>query len=360
MLKSTNAITALCLIAFSSLCACGAPDADATTVDKAPLPAERGADSVLTPISNVLLGSAGDSAGLLVGGAARGGNLFVVDAGRSEMRQYASKSGAYKATSARPGSGEGALRQPALVVAGDSGQFIIYDARRNVASFRSATGELVRDVSLPRGYYGGFAVLPAERKLLLSGQLENGNESAKGHDVHEFDFDGNYVRSFGEPAKAKSDWALRFSAVNLATSPTTIVSGAMNASRLRLLDRASERQTWIEVAPGWNRIEWPNDRMLGGADRSVIARRVRDFGRTHRLMTGVFILGEGRLLARFRSFDKDGYESYNYVVTDRSGKTLAITGPTPMRVISASSDTVSWVINGRESRFGQSVVHPAR
>jgi hypothetical protein len=357
MLNPTKITTTACLIALSALCACGAPDAEATTVDRTPLPAERSAESVLAPIANVRLGSAGDSSGQLIGAAARGQSIFAVDLGRSEMRAYSRASGEYKATLAGPGSGEGALRSPSLVAAGDSGQFVIYDSRRNVASFRSAMGELLREVPLPVGYYGGFAVFPAEQKIVLTGNIEHGTPASNGHDVHEFDFDGRYLRSYGEPATLKKDWARRFAAVVSASSPTTIVSGPMSDSRLRVLDRGSMQHTWIAIAPGWNHIEWPSDRMLGGADRSVIARRVRDFGRTARMMNGVFLLGDDRLLVRFRSYDRDGRESYNYVLADRAGKTLAITGATPMRVVEARGDPVSWVINGQvEARFGQSVV----
>src|SRR5207237_407336 len=140
-----------------------------------------------------------------------------------------------------------------------------------------------------------------------------------------------------------------------------LVTGTMNSSRLRLLERTSHKEHWIDVAPGWQRLDWPSDALLGWANRQTAAKRMQDWSHQQRLMNGVFTVGGGRLLARFRGYASGGDEIFYYVLTDTAGRTLGISHATRARVVASASDTVFWVggAAGQDYHFGVSVVPPA-
>jgi hypothetical protein len=324
------------------------------------LPAAQRFDEMLRPLSSTALEGSKDSTGQIAGALVTAKKLIVLDMRRAELRMYDRATGRLIKVAGRPGADLGDLRYPFSAAELDSGRLVVYDAKRNLMSFRDSVGDPIRDVRLPQGYYGGFAVFPREQRVLLTGDVHEPLRDVKGKDVHEFDFSGNHVSSYGTPAAPHSDWERRFGAEFVAQTGPFLVTGVMNSSRLRLLERTSHRERWIDVAPGWQRLDWPSDALLGWANRQVVGRRIQDWSRQQRLMNGVFPVGGGRLLVRFHGYASGGDDLFYYVLTDTAGATLGISHATRANVVASASDTVFWIggAAGRDYRFGVSIVPP--
>lgn len=324
----------------------------------AALPDARAFDDMARPVSATTLDWDKDSTGMLVAAVTRGPRLIVVDARRAELRVHALATGKFVRVAAQPGIDVGDFRLPSAAEPLDGGRFVVFDSRRALASFRDSTGAVISEARLPRGFYGGFAVKRTEGRLVLTGMITDVLPAAKDKDIHEFDFEGRHIRSYGVAAKPESDWASRFAAEFVNLSDSLLITGAMNVSRLRVLNRATMQERWLDVAPGWQRLEWPSDRLLGAANRAVVAERLQEWRRNQRLMTGVFSLSDGRLLVRFEGSASDGGQLFNYVLSDLQGRTLAISRATRKRVVAAAGDTVRWLEGapGRQYSYGSSIV----
>lgn len=324
------------------------------------LPSAQRFDEMLRPVSSTTLEGSKDSTGQIVDAVVMAKKLIVVDERRAEVRIYDRATGGLIKIAGRPGTDIGDFRSPFAAAELDSGRFVVYDARRNLMSFRDSAGDPIRDVRLPHGYFGGFTVLPREQRVLLTGNVMDVVRDVKGADVHEFDFSGNHIRSYGVPPAPHSDWERRFAAEFVGQSGPFLVTGVMNSSRLRLLERTSNKERWIEIAPGWQRLDWPSDALLGWTNRQTAAKRIRDWSHQQRLMTGVFAVGMGRLLTRFRGYTSDGDELFYYVLADTAGRTLGISHATRANVVASVGDSVFWISGaaGRDYHFGVSVVRP--
>ncbi len=301
-------------------------------------------EEVFRPVSAVSLRER-DSAAFAFAGIVTQDRVFVLDPERGELKAYRRADGSLIDTPGPLGDGFGELRHPIAVARLDSGRFVVYDDKRDVISFRDSLGRAQTEAVIPHGAFGGVVALPDRRRILLPGAFIKPTAASAGHDLHEIDYDGRRTADYGEPRKPASEWERKFNAEFAAVSQgRTIVSGTMNSSSLRLRDLSTAAERWIDVAPGWWRLEWPSDALLRrGATRQTVADRIRAWGRQNRLMNGVFPLSDGRLVVRYQAYAPLGTRLFYYVVADTMGRALAITHATHANVLEARGDTLFWL-----------------
>jgi hypothetical protein len=342
-LSTRRPIIAVCSWAvLTGILGCVSSSGRASERPATSLPTAERFDEVLRPVLTTPLGGNADSMGMIVGGVVQDSRIVLLDLGRGELRLYRRSTGRLISVAGHAGDGFGDLREPFAAASLDSGRFVVYDNRRSLMSFRDSVGTATAEVRLPHGYIGGFAVWPSEKRAVLTGTISDRGPALKGRDIHEFDFTGKHVGSFGRPAPTHSDWENRFAAEFSTLLGSTLVTGTMSSNRLRFRDRDGQSERWIEVAPGWQRLDWPSDRLLGSINRSTASTRIRKWSSAHRLMNGAFPLGADRLLVRFATYT-DGRGIYVYAIVDTTGNTLQMTRATRANVFATKGDTVFWI-----------------
>lgn len=271
--------------------------------------------------------------------------VFVLDRKHAELRRYTLASGALEGVVARAGDAPGQLRRPLAMAALDSGQFVVLDDGRHMLSFRDSLGRLIREARLPDGSYTSVVPLRADRRVVVAGRIFYGPDSVRGRDLHEFDFGGRRVASYGTRAEASSPWTKAFSAVLVADAGAELAIGTLASNRLRFIDRRSGAERSTTVAAGWySALEFPSDRLLQrGATQQTASQRVTAWTRQHRLLNGVIPLAGDRMLVRFQAFDPSGTRFFYYALTDRTGADVAITRPTRVNILGARGDTLYWI-----------------
>jgi len=340
MNRKPNRLGSFCVIGLFAV-ACSEPTQSPLTVQ---LPRPEVFTDLIRPIRQMPLGSAGDSIETIGASALTPRSLVVLDRGAVDVRLFDLSGGRSLAAVGSAGDNPGQFRNPYLVATLDSGAFVVLDQGRRILSFRDSLGQLQKEVNLPPGMYSGMVADRAQHRLIVAGKPFGPRRAAFAGDLHEFDFNGRHIRSYGHLPKPTSDWASRFTAEFAAMYQGEVVTGLMNGSRLRFYDPRRGSERWVTVAPGWQHLEWPSDGLLKRtASKSTVAERLTAWERQNVLMNGVFPLGRDRLLVRYQGFPEDGSRFYYYVLADTLGKALAITHATRVTVLGTKDDTIFWV-----------------
>lgn len=323
-----------------------------------PLPAARRFEDVFRTVSSTSLRDPDDSIHFAFAGLVTADRLFVLDPERGELRAYRRANGTLIGTPGPVGDGFGELRHPIAVARLDSNQFVVYDDKRDVLSFRDSLGSTQTEATISHGSFGGLVALPERHSVVLSGAFVKPSTVAAGHDLHEIDYRGHQTAAYGRPREPGSEWERKFNAEFAAViGGATLVSGTMNSGALRFHDLSTAVERWVEIAPGWRRLEWPSDGVLRrGATRQTVADRIRAWSHQNRLMNGVFPLSGGRLVVRYQAYTPVGARLFYYVLADTTGRTLAITHATHANILEARGDTLFWLSAGGRQSFGVALV----
>lgn len=307
----------------------------------------------------VLAGGTEDRLLSPVGAVTTREHVILLDGGRADMRAFRRVDGALDRVVSVAGDQPGQLRRPAELALLDSGQFVVLDAGRRVLSFRDSTGLLLHEATLPDGSFNSIAALPSERRLVLAGRVRGVSEVASNSDLHEFDYNGRLIASYGTNAKPGSVWERAFTTVYATRAGRELVTGMLSSNTIRFVDRETRTERSVRVAAGWfTPLAWPSDRMLqAGATQQGAAQLVKKWTRQHRMMNGMFALSGDRILARFQAFGPSGDRFFYYALTTSAGRTIAVTQPTRANVLSTNGDTLLWVARGKHVEvFGTGVV----
>jgi hypothetical protein len=194
----------------------------------------------------------------------------------------------------------------------------------------------------------------------MAGRVFGKAAATSSGDLHEFDLTGTHTRSYGTVPKPESRWEAAFVAEFAATADDEIITGAMNSSRLRFYTPRTNASHWMDIAPGWQPIQWPSDGLLRrGTSQQSAAQRIVAWERTQRLLNGAFVLPGKRFLIRYLGFTPVGERLYYYVLADASGHTLATTHATRAYVFGVRADTLVWFrSSGSSPRVGYGVLRP--
>ncbi|MGH7619772.1 MAG: hypothetical protein ACREPM_21375 [Gemmatimonadaceae bacterium] len=312
------------------------------------LPFARRFDEVFRPIGATPL-RGDDSTAFAFAGLVAGNRLFTVDPERGELRSYRRDNGSLISIPGAVGDGFGEFRHPIAVAQLADRGFVVYDDKRDILSVRDSLGNVRAETRIPHGLFGGVVALPDQRHIILSGAFTNLGDGSGEHDLHELDFGGKRTAAYGQPRRPRSEWEKKFNAEFAAIlGGETLVSGTMNSSSLRLHNLSNAAERWIDIAPGWQHLDWPSDGVLRrGTTRQTVADRIRNWSHKSRLMNGVFPLSGGRLVVRYQAYSPMGSRLFYYVVADTIGRTLAITHPSYANILESRADTLFWVSTGR-------------
>ena len=344
------------LVLLLAAAACGRPESAKTLpVTLVPFDAiVAGAHAV--PLESA---SASDPTALQTTALVTAGEVVVVDEGRATVEAFRRDDGRHTRTIAEPGDRPGDLRHPRAIAPLDSGSYVILDTKRGVLSFRDSAGALRGETPVPPGFYSAMVPLRDRQRVLLAGEVYRAPQGARGRDLHEIDYGGTLVSSYGEAYEAKSKWEGTFTALSAAQIGTTIVTAMLSSNRVRLLDRTTGRARTVHVANGWYvPLDFPSDKDLKRvANPQGVADRVTKWAHAHLLANGIFALTRGRFVVRYQTFDEQGQRIYNYVLADTTGETSAVTRATTARVVATSGDTLFWLAPGQAGRtdFGLGV-----
>jgi hypothetical protein len=286
-----------------------------------------------------------------------GGQLIVADQASANVKVFDRSSGMLTRVIGGPGDATGEFRRPTSVAALDSGRFVVFDSRRRILSFRDSIGGVLGETPQLKGAFYGVVGLPDEHHVLLAGAMTN---STIAGDVHELDYAGRRIASYVGGTKPRSLWEMTYSATFVTRIGETTVTGSMRSNELQLYNSATKRTTSMAVAPDWYApMDWPSDDVLTarGPGHSS-ADRIKEFSRTHRMMSGIVPLTGGRFLVRFRAFTSATDNAYYYALGDTTGRTLIVTQATRANVVAARGDTVFWIAPGTAggTRFGSGVL----
>lgn len=285
-----------------------------------------------------------------IAGLVRDTDVVVLDARAADAKVISRRDGALLRVLGRAGDGVGDFRVPLAIASLDSGRYVILDQGRRVLSVRDARDSMSAETHDLRGFYNGLVAFPERRRVVLSGTPFS--SSAKGNDLHEFDYDGRRLASYASTPKAHSEWARRVNGVFAAAIGSDLVIGAMYSNELRIYDEPTGRIRTIAVAPNWFRpLEFPPDAALQRTEGGQpVAQRVATWLHTQRIMNGVFPLTRGRLLVRFMAFTSARDQAYYYAVADTTGRTYAVSRAIRANVIATRGDTVFWIRRLSEGR----------
>jgi hypothetical protein len=223
---------------------------------------------------------------------------------------------------------------------------VIFDQGRRILSFRDSVGGVIREASVPRGFFNGIIAVPEHRRIILAGRLAGGPPAGT-LDLHELDYAGRRIRSFRAAPPSGSLWQAKFAAMWMARVNDNVVTGSLNSRRLRLYNLRTRDERTIDITggAGWLApLAWPSDALLErGTTSQTTAERITAWMRTQRLFNAAFPLGEGRILVRAQAYDLEQHPFFYYVVVDTAGRTVAISQATRNQVVSTVADTVFWI-----------------
>lgn len=280
-------------------------------------------------------------------------NAFLLDLQHADIKRIYFADKPNVSLVAGPGDQQGLFRRPVAMSALDSGQFVVFDQARELLSFRDSLGSVLREAYVTSGFLTGMLALPEQRRVVLSGDLRL--REASTHDLHEFDYSGKWIRSYGNAVKPKSVWEQRFNTTFAARLGSEIVTVAMNSNSLRFHDRQTGKERTTKIAPGWFASPvWPKhalgQRMTSGDLRAWIRAQPR-------MIDGVFALGESHVLVRFAATRQNGQRYYYYAAITADGRTVFVTRETDALVLATQGDTAFWVTrDGNDARLGRGVL----
>jgi hypothetical protein len=277
------------------------------------------------------------------------GSRVVLDLARTDGKIYDRKSGRLLGVMGGPGDTFGNFRAPSAVAALDSGDFVIFDSRRNLFSLRDSLGQAKTERPVPAGFYNGLVAIPEDRRILLTGRMYQGAAQAVKSEIHEFSIDGELVASYGNGPSPRSEWESQFMAVFAAPWNGRLFAGSINSNVVRQYDRIAHKVQSFRVGKGWFRaFTYPSDAILHMND-SARMQRMTSWMHAQKMMNGVFALSHGRVIGRFQSFDGSGNRFYYYAVGDTLGQLYGVTDSTRAIVFMTKGDTVFWLRPQRDS-----------
>jgi hypothetical protein len=300
-------------------------------------------DSAFAPVADVALAADPQHPVQFVNaGRVLADNVILSDAKAGDVKVYSLRSGSFRRVVGAPGDGPGEFRYPVAISTAGPDQFAVLDQKRRTVSFHDTTGRLVRAAALREGSFNGLLILPAQARIIVSGNVALGDTPAKGMDIHEYDYSGRRLGSYSATAVVSSEWAKRFDAKFVALTPTLLVEGSLNSNVLRLIDRVTRSERRVQVGDGWYRpLVWPSDKALRpGYSQQTAVEIGNAWMRQQRMMNGIAALGGDRLLVRFQAFSPTGDRFYYYALADTAGRTFWTSRPTRDLVLDAHADTI--------------------
>lgn len=338
--QSAGRVGRSCAIALAGLVSLACNAKQSTAVSAPPV----SFDSLIKDVRIVeLMPNPAHPLGSIVAGRILGETAILLDATNADVKMFDLQDGTLRRIVGEPGDGPGEFRHPVAVAVVDSQDFAVLDQRRRRVSIRAIDGSLVREMAIKPGSYSGLLVLPEEHRIVISGPESAPDNSTAGKNLHEYDYDGRALASYGDITKPSSKWAQSFGASFLTRQGNVLVEGFMNGNRLRTLSRTGEDENWVTVADGWFRpLVWPPDVGFKERDQQSAIDAGLQWMHKQRLMNGVFAIGDGRLLVRFQAWSPSAEPFFYYAVVDGTGKTLQISSATRAQVFDAHGDTLYW------------------
>lgn len=289
------------------------------------------------------------------------GSRLVLLYGKSpSVRIFDASTGTLEVATGKPGDSPGDYRKPNGIAPWSNGGFVVYDDGRRRLTFRDSLGVLRSEVTVPEGSFSGLISEPLLGHITLAGTVYYAKGETRSSYLHQLDSLGHLVRSFGQRESDMSLWKTAFSTPFAQQLGDQIAFGSMGSNVLTYYNGRTGTTHAFDVATGWyERPVYPSDRMLTrGASKQSASDQVRKFAIQHRMMSGVFLLNNGRVLARFQGFDHAMHRFFYYALVDRAGHTRSITLPTRAHVLATRGDSVYWVSGGRDTplHFGRGLI----
>ena len=275
-----------------------------------------------------------------------GGAVAVLHGRGSAVTLLDARSGKTLATI---GTRSDSTRSSLSVAAADSGRWLILDPKRGAVDVVRRTGVRERSIVLPRGFWSGVVWDRTAHHAVVTGVALDGPKTASdGRSIHEFDDHGTEVGAHREIARIEHRLQASFNMPFAAIDGSNVLSGSSLSNEVLIFDRSSATERVVRVADDWFRpIDWSLPRKTVPA--KTVAEPTLEWLASQTMLTAIIPLSRGRFIARFTQHAPDR-ERYVYALVDSVGRTRAVTQPTPVRLSSASGDTVSGLELGPDGR----------
>lgn len=296
-----------------------------------------------------------------VAGAVLGGTMYVVDQKAANIKAIALTAETIGLTTlGGPGDRNGQLRRPVAIALVDSTRFAILDQARGIVAIHDTRAVAIREIEIPAGFLHSILPMPTSRRLLAIGQLHGRDGAVPQGDLHELGVDGRLIRSFAPSRPPANQWRQRFAATFGTLIGASALVGSMNADSVRLINLYTGDTKALALNVPWPPPpQWPSNPSRFSLRTGVAPEAVRTWMYRQRFLNGLFPLADGKVLARFLSFDSGGVPKFYYAIADTLGRTLAVTYPTRMQVLATAGDTVFWLRSHSQSLVssGSAVLH---
>lgn len=238
-------------------------------------------------------------------------------------------------TIGRSGDGPGEFRRPMSGTVLANERFAVLDETRRVVSIRDSTGRTISEWYVGGSKLYSVGSIEGNQGIVLTGRLNTAASSPDGSvrelGVHEYDFAGSLVASYRPVPESKHPWEESFSGAILASLGNIVVSGAYNSNRIHNYERSSGREWWTDIGGSWYKpLEWPDDNKLSKVSKVV---QVTSWAKQQTLLTRLYPIDQAHYLAQFQAYDSDDNRVFHYLLADVSGKTLAITKATSLKIL---------------------------
>lgn len=346
IISSTSAALMIALV----LSACSeAPSRSTAPKSAAEVPALP-FDSLFATVSEVALRpDPANPIGFAVSMTVSPSRVFIADPGQSDIKVFDRASGALIRTIGRPGDGAGQFRTPAALVLVNPERLVVFDIGRHILSVWDTLGRLGYE-SRNTGFFTSLDPLPGTSRVLAGGYFTAGGQSSadtatQSTRLHEVDFlTGEVPASYLLKALPSTHpWASTYATPTATLVGSVAVAGAMNSNVLWLHDRATGKESEIEVRAPWYHLpEYPAEyRSSTGSPEEMQA--MEEWSKKQYLMSGLIRLNGNRFLSQFVTRDADGGRFYNYVVTDTDGNSWVSTETSSVRIM-AVKDSLAFGI----------------
>ncbi len=329
--RSCRRLLFLCTVQYLS--ACGSENSPQGTwresSDLLPLASLLRAESHirLYPSYDDPIGTAGD---LLVVDS----QFIVFDVMQANLKVF-DYAGKLIRTIGRSGDGPGEFRRPMSGTVLANERFAVLDETRRVVSIRDSTGRTISEWYVGGSKLYSVGSIEGNQGIVLTGRLNTVASSpdllTKDRGVHEYDFAGSLVASYRPVPKPKHHWEEMFSGTVLASLGDIVVSGSYSSNRIHHYERSSGKEWWTDIGGLWYKpLEWPDDDESSNVSKAV---QVTSWAKQQILLTRLYSIDETHYLAQFQAYDSDDNRVFHYLLADVSGKTLAITKATSLKIL---------------------------
>ena len=232
-----------------------------------------------------------------------------------------------------------APRASLAVTAADSGRWMILDSKRGSIDLLARTGDRLRTIMLPRGFWSNITWDAKRRHVIVTGvELDGPKTASDGRSIHEFDERGIEVGAHREIAPIEYRLQGSFNMPFAAIHGSEILSGSSLSNEVLRFDRSSATERVIRVADDWFQpINWVLPRQTTPA--KTLAEPTLKWLASQTMLTAIIPVAHGQFIARFTRHSPDR-ERYVYALVDSAGRTRTITQPTTIKLSNASSDTL--------------------